>query len=701
MKKYLFHFTKFSLIILFLYFIYFALLTSKTDENRKKGDSSIDYEKWTNIIKKTREVLNSRHYNAPEIDDEFSLTVYKKILDGFDPNKLFFTRDDIKLLSQYKYQLDDFYLNANFTFIQLINSILSKNIKEISLSTNLFNKNFNFNQIEYFETDTKKRSYLPSKKSINQLWKKKFKFEIINSVLQLQSLEENKDKSFSQLVKKAKTIVQSKYNTFFNDIINFTLEDRITTYFNIILSVYDPHTVYFSPEKDEDFNINISGQLEGIGARLSKKDNVIKVDSLVNGGPAWKQGELESGDEIEEVISLPGEKPIDIRHLSLSKAVRYIRGKKGTKVTLKVKKATGINASITIVRDRVVLEESYAKSAIIEKNNRTVGYIKLPSFYFHPKGGKYGRRCDSDIYKELQSLMSKNIDGLIFDLRYNGGGSLESAINIIGYFIEQGPVVQVSRRMSTYAGLSSTIENKPLKNPNSTLVYDGSLVIMVNDFSASASEIVSSALQDYNRAIILGTGKTHGKGTIQNLEPLLQQGSLKYTMGKFFRINGDTTQKKGVIPDISLPEIIDNDGEESLDTALNPTIIKRAEYQKWLGNAYILDEIKIQSKQRVKTNRFFNNLKLRARILEDRRNKSKVNLKFNDYKKETKLFEKQLNDIDSLTNQELIKRMSPIFLETQNQRLNEAISKSRTKWVNNLKKDAYLEEALHVLMDMN
>ncbi|MEO1715046.1 MAG: S41 family peptidase, partial [Bacteroidota bacterium] len=351
--------------------------------------------------------------------------------------------------------------------------------------------------------------------------------------------------------------------------------DYLSIYINSITNVFDPHTSYFEPIEKQNFDINMSGKLEGIGARLQSDGNYTKITSVIVGGPAWKQGDLKENDKIMKVAQ-DGEDPIDVTGMQLDDVVSQIRGEKGTKVILTVKKIDGSIADIEIVRDVVILEEGFAKSLILHTTAKEkVGFISLPRFYddFYDEEG---RSCARDVATEIDKLKKENVRGIILDLRNNGGGSLRDVVTMSGFFIEKGPIVQVKAR-----GRSPEV----LEDNDPSVKWDGHLIVMVNQFSASASEILAAALQDYERAVIVGSTSTFGKGTVQrfyNLDraipgysELKPFGEIKLTTQKFYRIDGGSTQLKGVTPDIILPDMYSyiETGEKEQEYPMNWTQI--------------------------------------------------------------------------------------------------------------------------------
>src|SRR5690606_35491529 len=382
--------------------------------------------------------------------------------------------------------------------------------------------------------------YAKDKAEAKDLWRKYLKYNTLTEVIRLQEDSTKMNKPFAELEKEARQTVSDNITDFFRRTLKLSKEKFLTYYINSYTEKYDPHTSYFSTFDKDDFDISISGQLEGIGARLQDKKGYATITELVIGGPAWKDGRIEVGDQITHVKQ-KGKDPVNIVGMLLDEAIRHIRGKKGTEVTLTIKKKDGTTKEVKLIRDVIEQEEVFARSAIIEDNGKKYGIIYLPEFYTNFKD-RNGRDPSEDITKEVNELKKENIQGLIFDLRYNGGGALEVVVEIAGLFIPKGPIVQVRR---------SDGQMKVHEDKDPAVLYDGPLVVMVNELSASATEIFAAAMQDYGRAVIVGSNKTFGKGTVQTFIPLDQRtfspdefGSLKLTIQKFYRINGGSRSEE-------------------------------------------------------------------------------------------------------------------------------------------------------------
>ncbi|HRS18652.1 MAG TPA: S41 family peptidase, partial [Bacteroidales bacterium] len=518
------------------------------------------------VIATIYEILKSFHYEPKNLDDSFSERMYTLYIKSLDYNKMYFTQEEISVLDTYKNQLDNQIQEGSLTFFELSLELINKQIKKIEeFYPVLLSKPFDYSISETIEIDEKKRDYAKNQEELYGYWAKFLKLQVMDEIIQIENEQkkarEKSDtvilKSFDEIEKIAREKIVKRYNTRFKRLNQTSRNDRFSAYVNALTGGFDPHTNYFPPKDKQDFDISISGKLEGIGATLSERDGYIKVVEIVPGSPSWKQGELKPEDIILKVAQGDNE-PVDIVDMRLDEAVQLIRGPKGTKVVLTVKKIDGKIVRIPIIRDVIMLEEKYAKSAILtveNSKNPKVGYIYLPQFYTDMNDAN-GRRCSEDIKKEIRLLQNENVAGIILDLRDNGGGSLNDVVEIGGYFIEKGPIVQVN---------STGNSRRVLSDYNANIEYDGPLVIIVNSFSASASEILAAAMQDYKRAVIVGTKSTYGKGTVQRFvdvdrlienqyKDLLPLGAVKVTIQKFYRINGGSTQLKGVTPDVFLPD---------------------------------------------------------------------------------------------------------------------------------------------------
>lgn len=668
------------------------------------------YEILTNTIVN---MLNMRHYSPPEIDDSLSIKFYNNFLKKIDPGKRFITKEDIAKLEKHKFSLDDAIKAKNFSFFNEAYQILDTRIAETkTFYKDLLKEPFDFKKTEYFELDPQKSDFAKDLKERKELWRKLFKYEVLTRIADQLEVQEkarqNNDtsvtiKSLKEIEKEEREKVQKRWDDFFIRIAKITKEDRFNDYINAFTEIFDPHTQYFPPKDKEDFDINMSGSLEGIGAQLSQRDEYIRVERIIPGSPAWKQGELKEGDIILKVAQGDGE-PVDVVNMRLDDAVRLIRGKKGTEARLTVRKVDGSIKVIPIIRDIIQLEETFAKSIILENNNQRFGYIKLPSFYAD-FNDRYGRRSSLDMKQELIKLKNENINGLVLDLRNNGGGSLDDVIDIAGLFIKTGPIVQVNSRYGAP-------QIRQDFDPN--VYYSGPLVILVNSVSASASEILAAAMQDYKRAIIIGSEHTFGKGTVQamldldqNINPKFNSlkpfGALKLTIQKFYRINGGSTQLKGVEPDVILPDsyMHTDIGEKSYDYALPWTSIQPANYEPMKLSSTYFDKVIENSRNRVKNDKYFSSIEAKAKRLKEIREKTLIPLNYDEFLEDRKLRKELASSLEET--EEEIKNLiiKPLQADLNNNENNESQKDRDQAWYSSVKKDNYIREALNVLTDMN
>lgn len=592
------------------------------------------------------EIIATYHYQPAEINDSLSSRVFDLYIKRLDYSKTYFLASDIKMMETYRFRIDEELKDLEFNFFDLTNSIIDTRINECQhICDSLLGIPFDFNVSESFETDEKKRSFAASRAEQVDLWRKILKSHTIVRLHELMKKQEADTNTLAvkrpidSLEIEARKYVAKKFNSRIERQKEQDEDDRLSLFINCITNVSDPHTGYFPPKDKENFDISLSGKLEGIGATLQEKDDIIKVTEIVPGSASWRQGELQAGDLILKVAQ-GEEEAVDIAGMRLDEAVRLIRGPKGTLVKLTVQKPTGASVVIPIIRDVVEIDETYAKSTIISdsKYGKRIGYIYLPKFYVDFNDSK-GRRCSDDVLKEIESLKAQGIDGLIFDVRDNGGGSLPDVVTIGGFFIKNGPIVQVKSRY---------VQPKILSDDDNSIKYDGPLVIMVNQFSASASEILAAAMQDYNRALIVGSSSSYGKGTVQrfleidryltkenaDLAPL---GEMKITIQKFYRINGGATQLKGVIPDIVFPDKYKylNLGEGEQEYPMKWDEIAPVSYNVW-DKPIDIKKVSKAYEKTMKSDTLFNKTKELALLLKQREDKTISPLRYVDYVEKVK-----------------------------------------------------------------
>ncbi len=653
-------------------------------------------------------VLNQAHYSPLKINDDFSEKAFNLYLKKLDAGKKFLLQSDVDALAKYRNKIDDEINNGKFDFYKLSADLINTRIKEKeNWSKEILSEKFDYSIDEEYETDGDKLKYASSETELKAEWKKMLKYQTLSNLDDMLSAQEKakekkdsifKEKTFDTLEVEARRKSLKTNIEWFKRLNKITMKDRFSTYVNTITGLYDPHTEYFAPKEKKKFDQSMSGQFEGIGARLQAKDGILKVSEIIFGSPSFKQGELKAGDEIHKVAQGANE-PIDITNMEMDDAIDLIKGKKGTEVRLTVKKPDATFKVISIIRDVIEIDETYAKSAILE-NNSKIGYIYLPMFYadFTRNGA---HRCSADMKKELEKLKNQGVEGIIIDLRDNGGGSLQEVVDMAGLFIPKGPIVQVKDR-------SGKIYVMDDKNPSVT--WDGPLAVLVNHGSASASEILAAAIQDYKRGVIIGT-QSFGKGTVQsfyNLDQyLLPQfdtikplGEVKITNQKFYRINGGATQLKGVMPDVVLPDpyAFIEVGEKEMDYPMPWDEIVKATYQEFATIDY--NRIKKGSANRLKSSTAFKLIETESKEMKDKKDDTKYHLKLDKYRAEQKELRENFKKYDDLKND--IKGFSANLTSFDKEKIKSDTTKlnKETKWAKNIQKDHYIYEASNILNDM-
>ncbi len=652
-------------------------------------------------------VLSKLHYDAKNVNDDFSKEVYNDYIDALDPLKRYFYDSDIAEFKAYETQIDDQIKNKDITFFNLTYDKLQERMAEARiLYKEILEKPFDFDKQEVINTDYDHLSYVKNKKEMEDRWRQQLKLNALSSYYdKVKEQEDSKDKTLEkknikELEKEARDLTLTSMKEYFEFSDDLQRKDWFAIYINSIVEEYDPHTYYFAPQDKDRFDIAMSGKLEGIGARLQKKDNNIKIVEIISGGPAWRGEELEVGDLILKVKQEKEEEPVSLTGMRVDDAVKLIKGPKGTKVILNVKKVDGSIEDIPIVRDIVELEETYTKSSLVKKNERTYGVINLPKFYFNLQDYNQ-RNAASDIKKEIIRLKEQDMEGLVLDLRNNGGGSLQTVVDIAGLFIKQGPIVQVK---------GSDAEPEILKDKDHTILWDGPLVILVNKLSASASEILAAAMQDYKRAIIIGSEQTYGKGTVQNVMDLNRWmrsndfgdlGALKLTTQKFYRVNGGSTQLEGVKSDVVVQDrysYIDI-GEKDQENPLPWDKIRAAEYKVWDG--YIDFEKTIaSSKERMAKNDQLQLIGENAKWIKDKRDIDEYSLNFEKYKANIEKSEMEAEKFEAITEYKTDLLYESLPYEIEMIKKDTILGEKRKRWHKSLSKDVYIEEALNVLEDI-
>lgn len=643
------------------------------------------------------------HYVDQAIDDNFSKRVANLFLKKIDPNKHFFTQQQIHELMAYEYKIDNDIRNATFYFYDTSILRLQQQIDYVSSIYNtLLEAPININKRAMYETDFDKKVYVNDNDQLNDLWKTTVQYYVVQQYVSLFNEEYPSASAIErvpELEVKAREKTKSDLDRRFKLLKKQTDNDYFSMYLDCVANAYGPHTTYLPPEEKEDFDINMSGQLEGIGAVLREEDGYIKVVRIIPGSASWRQGILKPEDIILTVIQDGESEGVSIVETSVREAVTLIRGKKGTVVSLVIKKPDGMTQTVSIVRDIVVIQSTYAKGGTFQfpEDNRTYGYIRLPSFYRDFENNR--NRNAADDVKAILMAMS-DTSGTILDLRDNGGGSLRDAVEISGFFIDQGPVVQV---------VSNDRSKHALYDQNRGVVYHQPLIVLVNTFSASASEIVSAALQDYNRAIIIGDAHTFGKGTVQKVydldywsrRPKPSLGFSKITIQEFFRINGYSTQFKGVTPDIIYPSTMDylDVGEKDLPYALSGSQTTPGDYAQSTPK-YQTSLVIERAYDRLKSNEVFDQINAYSTFMKNRQSATKKSVGMTDVWRDLNDVKKQRAAMDDLFADPVFKSFE--FIEPELSTIDDDDEKTELNdWATGLQQDFLLNEALLVLKDMS
>lgn len=694
----------------------------------KKFDDNPDKDKL--LIQLITYVLDNGHFNPQDLNDSFSENVFEDYLNQLDPFKRYFYESDIKEFEAFKTQLDDQIKDYDVAFFNLTHERLLKRIEESkAIYAEILEKPFDFTKDESYTADYEKLDYVKNKREMKERWRQQLKFSTIanyddlvgernfsvgsiQDTPELDDLEnrsevsdkknksEIRNKSDKELEEEAREATKRSLDELYDFIDDRQRKDWFAVYINAIVEEFDPHTFYFAPEDKDRFDVAMSGNFEGIGARLQKKMDAIMVNEIISGGPAWRANELEVGDQILKVRQSNEEKPVNIVGMRLDDAIKLIKGPKGTTVVLTLKKVDGTIEDISITRDIVELEETYAKSSTVIKDDKKFGVINLPKFYVDFEN--YNKRnAASDIKQEIIRLKQEGIEGLVLDLRNNGGGSLQTVVDIAGLFIEEGPVVQVKE-----TGQPKEV----LKDRDKSIVWDGPLVILVNELSASASEILAAAMQDYKRAIVIGSKQTYGKGTVQNvldLNRLVRNnsngdlGALKFTTQKFYRVNGGSTQLEGVKSDVVVPDrysYIDI-GEKDQENPLPWDKIDAVDYDVW-ANYFDYDTTIEKSKARMAANEQLKLIDANARWVKKIRDREIYSLNYEDYKKDMELNEEEAKRFEKLSEYKTNLTFSSLPYEVELMDEDSILKEKRDRWHQSLAKDVYIEEALNVLHDL-
>ena len=691
---------------------------STQGKNEKDNPKS----KYAKVLRNVGIILEEGHYSPKKIDDNFSKTAFKKFIEDLDNAKNILLQSDIDALKKYETKIDDEIHGAEIKSFFDVNEIYLKRLNEASILFNaILAKPFEFTKDEAIQTDVEKLSFPKTIADRTDLWRKYLKYLVLSKFVDMQEEREKssatkknfnsvadsinkvpfKVKPDSTLEREARDAVRKQMARYFTTKINReNKEENFSTFINAITGSMDPHTTYFAPVDMRSFNEGMSGSFFGIGAQLKDDDGKIKIASLISGGPAWKQGDLKVDDEIIKIAQANAD-PVDVTGYDVPDAVKLIRGAtKGSEVRLTVKRTDGSIKVITLLRGKVDLEDTFAKSAIIN-GDKKIGYIYLPEFYLNFNDAS-GHKCSEDVANEIKKLKAENVDGIIMDLRNNGGGSLPEVVKMAGLFIQEGPICQVQSR-----------GEKPYtwKDNDNTVLYDGPLTVMVNEFSASASEIFAAAIQDYKRGIVIGSTSTYGKGTVQRTIPLNPErenelfgnenkddlGSIKLTLQKFYRVNGGSTQLKGVTPDIVLPDRFESLKFREKDNTLSLPWdeIAKVDYTTWTST--LTDDPSSYLKNSETTTLG----KIKTTLLEmDKLNDKEYSLnstKFKQEKKQLNATYKVLDSLFKLQKELVVKNSAADALPVDAAK--DKVEKNNA-WLKRLSNDIYIDESVKIMQNM-
>ncbi len=668
--------------------------------------------KYTRVLRNVGVLLEEGHYSPKKINDDFSKTVLKKFVEQLDDDKGVFLKSDIESFKKFDSKIDDEIRGSELMSFFAINEVYIKRRDEsFKMINDLLAKPFDFTANETVQMERKKADFAKTDAERKEIWRKTIKYTVLGKLVDLQEeREKNKGqkntvyKADSTLEREAREYVKKRMErTINNKKTHETADENFSTFVNAVTQTFDPHTDYFPPVDKRSFDESMSGKFYGIGAQLKDDDGKIKIASLIPGMPAERTGDIKIDDEIIK-IGEAAEAPVDVTGYAVTDAVKLIRGaKKGSEVRLTLKKADGTVKIIPLLRDEIKLEDTYAKSAVI-KGDRKVGYIYLPEFY-QDFQDRNGASCAKDVAKEVEKLKAENVEGLIIDLRGNGGGSLSEVVKMAGLFIEEGPICQVKSR-----------DEKPYvwRDKDKSVLYSGPLTVLVDEFSASASEIFAAAIQDYKRGIIIGSTSTYGKGTVQRSIPLTPEnenpfaaskttedlGALKLTLQKFYRINGGATQLKGVTPDIVLPDRMEiyKFREKDSESALPWDEISKADYQPWTTTVNN-DAVVAAAYDQINKGSVFSKIKENVKLMEAN-NEKEFSLNITKYKEEQKAFRAAAKAIDSLLKPAKELTLANTATDAAVIEASKEKAEKNKQWFKRLSGDIYVDETVKVLTKM-
>ncbi|MDP1843094.1 MAG: carboxy terminal-processing peptidase [Sediminibacterium sp.] len=654
-------------------------------------------------------LLEQQHYSPQPINDAFSKKVFKEYLEQLDGDKSLFLQSDINQVAKYETTIDDEIHGAALQFQPAVSTIYDKRVAEAAqLYKQILSKPFDFSVDESAQLDGEKLAYPSNEAERNDRWRKKLKFYALERYIDLlDQREKNKDnkdfisKPNDSLEAEARSKVMKVMDRTFNRIKNtYTEDQKFNSFVNVVTNLMDPHTDYYPPVEKRGFDERMSNQFYGIGAQLQQDDNGIKIASLVTGGPAWKSGQVVAGDMVVKV-GQGKEEPVDVSGYETQDAVKLIRGNKGTEVTMTFKKQDGTFKTVSLIREKIEQDEGLARSAVINNGGEKIGYIALPDFYANFED-KNGFRCSDDVAKEVIKLKAENVKGIVIDLRNNGGGSLVEVVKMVGLFIKSGTVVQVKEK-------DGTVDNMTWRDNDESVLYDGPLTVMVNELSASASEIFAAAIQDYKRGIIIGSSSTYGKGTVQRPIPFgkpidyysgrTEYGAVTLTFQKFYRVNGGSTQLKGVVPDVIIPDTYEylKIREKDNPNSLPWDAIAKTDYQPWQNNASDLVTISKKEQSKIGSDQNLNLLQENLKWL-SKNGEGPVNLQLEKYRAQQKQIVTTVNQNNNLL--KLKSEMDVMALEADKDKFYNNPDKNKgiryQEWLKYLKTDMQIETSVKI-----
>ena len=677
-----------------------------------------DEEKMQTIMISVKNTLSYLHYSPKPINDAYSADVFDKYLEMMDPAKKFLLQSDVDEFTKHKTKLDDYLNRGDISFFNLTVDRLNARTKEVEkLSQDILSKPINFDENEELILEPKLKAYPKNQEELRNEWKKFIKYNILQEIETLNAKEQTqKEKKDSVNKFKLKDTIklqiltpqqkQAKATDEVKDLLTSMFKrydkrkkmDWFSVYMNAYTEVFDPHTNYFSPQDKEDFDVNFKGKVIGIGATIQEKKGKILIGTLVVGAPAWKSKQISEGDEILKVKSKKDEEPINVTGMLVDEAVRFIRGEKGSEVVLTLRKKDGSIKEVKMIREEVAIEDTFARSIIVNSpNGKKYGFINLPGFNADFEDAK-GRNASDDIKAELIKLKAQNVEGIILDLRNNGGGSLTEVVDIMGLFMKNGPVVQVK---------DGNGKIQVLKNKQNDPIWTGPLVIMQNELSASASEILAGAMQDYGRAVIVGSPQSFGKGTVQTFVELNRFlntsddfGALKLTIQKFYRVNGKSTQLKGVDSDIPMKDIFTYEeiGERYDNYALPWDQVSTSGFAPL--NTLNMSNLVNNSAKRLTQNKNYQLLLESAQWKEKLDKEEKVTLNLKEFESLMKARKEQIEKFKSLIKFNNGLNFTLHADEAKRGKTDEVFAKKSENWLKNLKRDIYLQETVNIISEM-